>query len=96
MTPGIAVFLIGLLIVPIILLAWGHRIRRASERSQRAFWGAIVGHCVAGVAATIVGVMSPVEWSDTDRLRGFLGLWSLAVLPAAGALIAAAFSRTTR
>ncbi len=86
MTPGILVFLVGLYVLPLGLLIWGHRHRRLSPRSRRAFWGAILGHCIAGTVAMIVGMVEPQEWTAGDTLRGFLGLWSLLVFPLIGAL----------
>lgn len=85
MRPGIAVFVLGLYVVPLVLLAWGHRLRRLSPRSRRAFWGAIAGHCLAGVLAIGVGMIPPESWTAEETGRGFFGLWSLLALPVAGA-----------
>lgn len=85
MSFGIFAFLVGLFVLPLGLLAWGHRLRRLSHRSRRAFWGAILGHCLAGVLAMAAGMMFPEEWTAQDVARGFLGLWALLVLPAVGA-----------
>jgi len=89
MTPGTVVFLVGLYVVPLGLLAWGHRLRRLSARQRRAFWGAIIGHCVAGILALAFGMLPPEEWSDASLLRGFFGFWALLLLPGVGALAAA-------
>lgn len=82
-------FLIGLFGVPIALLAYGHRLRRRTDRQQRVFWGAVVGHCVAGVLAVVWGMIPPEEWTSGETARGLAGYWALFVLPAAGALVGA-------
>jgi hypothetical protein len=86
------VLLVGVAGVPITLLVAGHRLRRESVRRQRAFWGAIVGHVVACVAALFASLSPPIGWLGTDLLRGALGVWGLVVLP----LIGAAFGSFTR
>ena len=93
MSPGIFVFLLGLYVMPLVLLAWGHKIRRLSPKSRRAFWGAIIGHCVAGVLAMTLGMIPPESWTSEETIRGFFGLWALLVLPLAGG---AAGALTTR
>jgi hypothetical protein len=93
------VLILGLFGIPIALLAYGHRLRKRGSRGQNAFWGAIIGHCVAGTIAVIIGMMPPEQWTAEETTRGFFGMWSLLLLPAAGALIAAlkpAARRTTR
>lgn len=86
-------FLVGLFVVPIALLAFGHRIRRRGPRQRALFWGAIVGHCVALMLAVVLGMIPPEDWTSSEPVRGFAGLWSLLVLPVVGALIAAALRR---
>lgn len=84
---GLLVFLVGLFGVPLALLWWGHRVRRMSRPAQRAFWGAIIGHCVAGLAASIFGMFPPEAWSEGDAVRGFFGFFSLLAFPVGGGLI---------
>jgi hypothetical protein len=93
MSLGILVFIVGLYGLPIALLAWGHKIRKLSPRSRRAFWGAIIGHCIAGVVAVVWGMIPPESWTSEETLRGFFGLWALLLLPLAGG---AAGALTTR
>lgn len=88
MTIGTIAFLLGLYVMPLILLAWGHRIRRRSARLRRAFWGAISGHCVAALLTLVAGLFLPEAWSDASPVRGFFGLWTLLLLPVVGALLA--------
>jgi hypothetical protein len=87
------VFILGLFGVPLALLAIGHRLRRRSPRIRAIFWGGIAGHCLAGILAVVWGMMPPDAWESTETARGFAGLWSLFVLPLAGALISVALSR---
>ena len=96
MTLGLIAFLVGLFGVPLVLLRGGHRLRRRSPRAQSMFWGAIVGHCVAGVLAIVFGMIPPEAWTADERLRGFAGLWSLLALPLGGALVGAAAARKRR
>jgi hypothetical protein len=87
-------FLIGLFVMPLALLACGHRLRRRGPRSQSAFWGAIIGHCVAATIAVIWGMIPPEAWTAQETMRGFFGMWSLLVFPVAGALLGAVLTRT--
>lgn len=86
MSLGILVFIVGIYIVPVILLSWGHKIRKLSPKSQRAFWGAIFGHIIAGTLAVTLGMIPPESWTAEETARGFIGLWSLLVFPALGAI----------
>ena len=89
MTAGILVFLVGLYVLPIGLLWIGHHLKRRSARARRIFWGAVIGHCIAGTLAVVAGIMLPEEWTAQERLRGFLGLWSLLIFPVAGGIVGA-------
>ena len=89
MTTGLLVFLVGLFGVPGVLVGYSHQLRKRSPRARDVFWGAVVGHCVAAVLAVTFGMIPPEEWTKGDIVRGFAGLWSLLVLPLAGALIGA-------
>jgi len=94
MSPGVFVFLLGLYGLPLVLLAWGHGLRRRSARLQRAFWGAIGGHLLAMLLALGAALSLPVAWSSTDVARGAVGLWSLLMLPIGGALLGAVTFRS--
>jgi hypothetical protein len=89
MNTGLLVFLVGLFGVPLLLLGYGHRLRRRTPRGRAVFWGALIGHCIAGCLAVTLGMIPPEAWTPDDRLRGFVGFWSLCVFPLAGALIGA-------
>lgn len=93
MSTGIAVFLIGLFGVPLVLLVWGRKVRRMDPRRRRAFWGAIVGHCIAGVLAVSLGMIPPEAWTEQEMVRGFFGLWGLLLLPLAGGIAGALSTR---
>lgn len=93
MTIHVLIFLVGLFVVPTILLVYGHKIRRRSPRGRAAFWGAVTGHCSAAVLAVSLGMIPPETWTSEETWRGFVGLWSLLVLPLAGAVIGFALHR---
>lgn len=93
MTIGVFAFLLGLYVMPLVLLAWGHGLRRRSDRLQRAFWGAIGGHLLAMLLALAAALYPPSAWTGDETVRGFLGLWSLLVLPLGGALLGAGTAR---
>jgi hypothetical protein len=80
------VFALGLFGVPLALLAYGHHLRKRPTRQRNVFWGAISGHILAGIVALISALMRPEAWTSQETLRGFLGMWSLVLLPALGAL----------
>ena len=96
MTIGLLVFLVGLFVVPILLLWYGHRLRRRSPRGRTMFWGAVIGHCIAIVLAVVLGMIPPEAWTADEPGRGFAGFGSLVVLPLAGALIGAVLPPQTK
>ena len=93
MNAGIVFFLIGLYVLPLALLWLGHHLKRRSARARRIFWGAVIGHGVAGTVALFAGMMLPEEWTAQERIRGFLGLWSLLIFPLAGGIVGALKNR---
>lgn len=93
MSVNFAAFLLGLFGVPIALLVFGKRLRRRSERTQRAFWGGVLGHLAAVVVANAAGLITSEAWSSEDQMRGFAGYWALFIFPAAGALLGGLTSR---
>lgn len=96
MNIGTLVFIVGLYIVPLALLAWGHKIRRLSPTSRRAFWGAIIGHCVAGTLAITLGMIPPEDWTSEETVRGFFGLWAMFAFPLIGGIGGALTARAKR
>ena len=93
MTPAIVAFLLGLYVLPLGLLWLGHHLKKRSPRAKAAFWGAVIGQCMAGTLALVAGLMLPEEWTAQEQLRGFLGLWSLLIFPVAGGLTGALTAR---
>lgn len=96
MTPGTAVMLLGLFLMPLVFLALGHKWRKRSPRQRAAFWGGLTGYLFAACAALWVGMTPAAEWSAGDTVRGAVGYWSLLVAPALGAAIAAAVGKNPR
>jgi hypothetical protein len=93
MNAGILAFLVGLYVLPLALLWLGHHLKRRSARARRIFWGAVIGHCIAGTLALFAGMMLPEEWTAHERMRGFLGLWALLIFPLAGGIAGALKNR---
>jgi hypothetical protein len=87
-TVHVLAFLLGLFGVPIVLLAYGHKLRRRSARGRSAFWGAVIGHVSAAILALSLGMIPPEAWTSAETWRGFIGLWSLLVFPVGGAILA--------
>jgi hypothetical protein len=81
---GVVAFLAGLFGIPLLLLAWGHRLRRLEPWRRRAFWGAVFGHCIAAILALTFGMIPPESWTAQETLRGFFGFWALLLFPLAG------------
>ena len=93
MSPGFIAFVLGAFGIPMALLAFGHRLRRRAPRERKAFWGAVIGHCIAGILAVTFGMIPPEAWTSEETFRGFAGLWSLLVLPVIGAIIGLVMAR---
>jgi hypothetical protein len=93
MNAGIVAFIVGLYVLPLALLWLGHHLKRRSAQAKRIFWGAVIGHCIAGTLALFAGMMLPEEWTAQERMRGFLGLWALLIFPLAGGIVGALKNR---
>jgi hypothetical protein len=87
MTPGIAIMLFGVFVVPALLLWGGHKLRRRSRAWHGTFWGAVCGHLLAIVVGSVAAMMPAAEWSASDTWRGLFGFWSFTLAPLAGAAI---------
>lgn len=85
MTPGLAMMLVGVFVVPALLLWGGHKLRRRPPAWRGTFWGAVVGHLVAIVVGSVAAMMPAAEWSEGDTWRGVFGFWSFTLAPLAGA-----------
>jgi hypothetical protein len=89
MSAGVIAMLVGLFVAPAFLLWAGHQWRRTSARMRGAFWGGIIAHTVAALAASVAGMYEPAEWAASDAIRGFFGYWSMLLLFVIGAVIGA-------
>ena len=93
MSPGTFALLVGLFVIPVGLLALGHRLRRRTPVQRAIFWGGLIGYLVGSLAAMWVGMIPATEWSGTDTVRGVLGYWGLVLGPVVGAAAALAFRK---
>jgi hypothetical protein len=50
-----------------------------------AFWGGLIAHTLAALAASVAGMYEPAEWVANDRVRGFFGYWSMLIFFIVGA-----------
>ena len=87
MTASLLALLGGLFLVPLLALVVGHRLTRRERPARLAFWGLVVGHTVAALAATAAALYLPVRWTDADAWRGAIGLWGMLVLGLVGGAI---------
>ena len=85
--------LAGLFVVPALLLAVAHRLRRRSPRLRRIFWGALTGHSLAILVMLGVSMFPPILWEGGLRMRDVAVHWSLLLGGVLGGLIAAALRR---
>jgi hypothetical protein len=87
MSAGVLAMLFGLFVVPGVLLWAGHNYKKRSARMRGAFWGGLIGHTLAALAASASALYRPVLWSDGDMARGLIGFWSMLLLGAIGMII---------
>jgi hypothetical protein len=80
-----AAFLTGLFLVPLALLALGHRLRERGAVQRAAFWGGVTGHTIALCVAVTALHVPPVMWGSEVRVAA--ALWSLLLGGAGGALL---------
>ena len=81
--------LVGLFVVPALLLALGHRLRRRPPVWRRVFWGAVAGHSIAVLVMLAATLYPPVPWEGGPRPRDVAVHWSLVLGAVAGGGIAA-------
>jgi uncharacterized membrane protein len=77
--------LAGFFLVPLALLALGHRLRERSPAQKGAFWGGVVGHSAAIVVAVVALHYPPVLWSGDARVA--IAFWSTLLGGALGAVV---------
>ena len=86
-----AAFLVGLLVVPVLLLWLGHRLRDRSPAQRGAFWGGVIGHTAAILVALMLMHYPPVMW--TGHPRAGIIMWVLLLGAAVGAAVGALRTR---
>jgi hypothetical protein len=90
------VLLMGLFVVPALLLALGHRLRRRRLVWRRVFWGAVIGHSTAILVMLTASLYPPVGWEGGPRSRDAAVHWSLVLGAVAGGGIGAALPRRAK
>lgn len=73
---GIAL-LAGLFVVPILLLATGHRLRRRDAPTRYRFWGGVLGYIVGLLVATAAMLAPPVWWQGGGVVRELFVYWAM-------------------
>ena len=84
--------LVGLFVVPALLLALGHHLRRRPRVWRRVFWGAVVGHSLALLVTMVAALFPPIWWAGGSFWRDAAVHWSLLF----GGLLGAAFGAWRR
>jgi len=85
--------LLGLFLVPGLLLALGHRLRRRTPLWHRVFWGGIAGHTLALLVTMTAALYPPIWWAGGSFWRDAAVHWSLAFGALLGAALGAALRR---
>jgi hypothetical protein len=80
--------LMGFFVVPLALLALGHRLRERTVQQRGAFWGGVIGHSLALLAAITALHYPAVLW--TGQARVFVAFWLMLIGGASGAVVGAA------
>jgi hypothetical protein len=88
--------LMGLFVVPALLVALGHRLRRRPPFWRRVFWGGVIGHSIAILVMLTVTMAPPVAWEGGPRLRDAAVHWSTVLGAVVGSMIAAALPARRR
>lgn len=81
--------LLGLFVVPALLLAIGHRLRRRPPVWRRIFWGGVIGHSLAVLVTLAAAHYPPIGWEGGPRLRDHAVHWSLVLGAGLGGVVAA-------
>jgi len=82
--------LMGLFVVPALLVALGHRLRRRPLFWRRVFWGGVTGHSLAILVMLAATMYPPVVWEGGLRSRDVAVHWSLVLGAIIGGGIGAA------
>jgi hypothetical protein len=89
------VFVVGLFIVPLVLLAMGHDLRKRPARQRGTFWGAASGYFAGVLVTAVLTVMPPVHWSAGSPPRDLAVHFSMVAGTILGAM-AGSFLRRAR
>jgi hypothetical protein len=87
---GALAFGIGLFVVPLLLLALGHSLRRRTQRERGVFWGGTWGYLGGIVLTCVLSLTPPVGWAGGPALRAFVVHWGMLLGAAVGAAMGAA------
>ena len=88
--------LMGLFVVPALLLALGHRLRRRPPFWRRVFWGGVIGHSLAILVMLTATMYPPVVWEGGLRARDVAVHWSMVLGAVMGGVIGAALPARKR
>jgi ABC-type spermidine/putrescine transport system permease subunit II len=88
--------LVGFFVVPALLLAIGHRLRRRPPFWRRVFWGGVIGHSIAILVMLVVTMTPPIAWEGGPRLRDAAVHWSMVLGAVIGGVIGAALPARKR
>jgi hypothetical protein len=88
--------LVGLFVVPALLVALGHRLRRRPLFWRRVFWGGVIGHSIAIFLMLTAALYPPVAWEGGPRTRDAAVHWSLVLGAVVGGVIGAALPARMR
>lgn len=69
--------LLGMFGIPLVALMIGFKFRKRTTRTRAIFWGAILGHGIATVVASVAAIWPPRALGPGDDARGVLILWTL-------------------
>ena len=86
--------LLGLFVVPLALLALGHRLRDHGARHRAAFWGGVIGHTIAMVVSITALHYPPVLWSSQTRV--LIAFWLMLLGGVAGVVAGALLGARSR
>lgn len=88
--------LIGLFVIPALLLALGHKLRRRQPWQRRVFWGAVAGHSLALLVTMAASMYPPIWWAGGSFWRDAAVHWSMLFGALLGAGIAGLLRRMVK
>lgn len=88
--------LAGLFVVPALLLALGHRLRRRTPFWRRVFWGGVAGHSLALLVTLGAALYPPIAWAEGPRPRDNAVHWTMVLGAVVGGGVGGAAARGRR